>query len=175
VRTLSLLVALFLLVGCGYKPSSKYARQSVGESVSTSVVISAMDPENTVIIKDAVDSAIIEVFRTSLTTQDQSNTHLTLNMSNPSYAPIQYNSNGYVVAYRMTLNLRIKKTHNALSKDYSAKGTYDFTVEPNAVVTDQQRFDAIRLSAIKAIASFVAQIAAEGARSNYNSSQKAEE
>lgn len=175
MRAITLLVSLILLTGCGYKPSSKYARQSVGESVSTSVVISAMDPENTVVIKDAVDSAIIEVFRTSLTTQDKSSTHLTLSMSNPSYAPIQYNSNGYVVAYRMTLNLRIKKTHNAISKDYSARGTYDFSVEPNAVVTDQQRFDAIRLSAIKAIASFVAQIAAEGARSNYNSSQKAEE
>lgn len=173
VSTLVVLLALF--AGCGYKPSSKFSRQSIGQSVSTSVQISAMDPENTVIIKDAVDGAIIEVFRTSLTTRDKSDTHLELSMSNPSYAPIQYNSNGYVVAYRMTLNLRIKKIHNALSKDYTARGTYDFSVEPNAVVTDQQRFDAIRLSAIKAIASFVAQIAAEGARSDYNSSQKAQE
>jgi hypothetical protein len=173
-KAIAFFVLLALFVGCGYKPSSQYSRESIGQSVSTSVEISAMDPENTVIIKDAVDSAIIEVFRTSLTTQDKSDTHLTLSMSNPSYAPIQFNSNGYVVAYRMTLNLRIKKTHNAISKDYSARGTYDFTVEPNAVVTDQQRFDAIRLSAVKAIASFVAQIAAEGARSNYNSAQKAE-
>jgi hypothetical protein len=170
----SFIVLFALLGGCGYKPSSQFSRQSIGQSVSTTVQISAMDPENTVIIKDAVDSAIIEVFRTSLTTKDKSDTHLTLNMSNPSYSPIQYNSNGYVVAYRMTLNLHIIKTHNAVSKSYSARGTYDFTVEPNAVVTDQQRFDAIRLSAIKAIASFVAQIAAEGARSNYNSSKKAE-
>lgn len=175
MRAITLLVSLLLFAGCGYKPSSKFARESVGESVSTSVVISAMDPENTVIIKDAVDSAIIEIFRTSLTTQNKSSTHLELSMSAPSYAPIQYNSNGYVVAYRMTINLSITKTHNGLSKVYSARGTYDFSVEPNAVVTDQQRFDAIRQSASKAIASFVAQIAAEGARSNYNSSQKAEE
>ena len=174
MRILTPLILLVLLVGCGYKPSSQFARQSVGESVSTSVAISGTDPENTVLIKDAVDRAVIEVFRTSLTTKENSDTHLVLRMSNPSYVPIQYNANGYVVAYRMTLNLNIKKIHSGISKDYNARGTYDFSVEPNAVVTDQQRFDAIRLSAGKAIDSFAAQVAAEGARGEYSSSKKAE-
>jgi hypothetical protein len=37
-------------------------------------------------------------------------------------------------------------------------------VTPNAVVTDQQRFDAIKLASQKAVKSFIAQVAADGAR-----------
>jgi hypothetical protein len=67
-----------LLTACGYTPSSKFAREVVGEKISTSVVISAQDPENTVIIKDAVDGAILEVFHASLTSRSLSQTHLNL-------------------------------------------------------------------------------------------------
>ena len=64
------LLSIFILLiisACGYKPSSKFSRAVLGEKISTSVIISSQDPENTVIIKDAVDSAIIEVFHASLT------------------------------------------------------------------------------------------------------------
>ena len=58
-----ILSALILFAGCGYQPSSYYAKSVVGESVSTEVVISMEDPQNTVIIKDAVDMAVITKFR----------------------------------------------------------------------------------------------------------------
>lgn len=164
------LIAIVLLHGCGYKPSSKYAKNVVGEKISTSVVISEEDPENTVIIKDALDSAIIQVFRSSLVSQDASTTHLNIQMSNPSYTPIQYNEEGFVIAYRMRLNLRIEKIYNGIHKQYSSSGTYDFAVEPNAVITNQERFNAIKYSAAKAITSFVAKISAEGARSSHDNS-----
>jgi hypothetical protein len=166
-HVLSVLVLSFILIfisACGYKPSSKFARSVVGEKVSTSVVISLEDPENTVLVKDAVDSAIIETFHASLVSRVESDTHLVLSISSPSYSPIVYDSNGYVVGYRMTITLNITRTHNGVSKAYSASGNYDFTVSPNAVITDQERFDAIRFGAQKAILAFVAQVSAEGAR-----------
>ncbi|MBU1659499.1 hypothetical protein KKG72_10695 [bacterium] len=159
-----LLTISFLFTACGYKPSSQFARDVVGERISTSVIISSHDPENTVTIKDAVDSAIIEVFHASLTDRANSQTHLELSLSNPSYLPIQYDVNGYVIGYRMSIVLNITRYHNGLSKKYIAKGFYDFAVQANAVVTDQERFEAIRLSATKAIASFIAKVSAEGAR-----------
>jgi hypothetical protein len=160
-------LSLFLVVslgitGCGYKPSAKYAREIVGEKISTNVVISAQDPENTVLIKDAVDSAILEVFHSSLVKRKYATTYLTLSITPPAYTPIQYNTDGYVVAYRATITLGITRETNGKKKKYTAKGTYDFAIAPNAVVTDQQRFDAIKYSSAKAIASFVAQVSAEG-------------
>ena len=156
-------ILMMAMVGCGYKPSSKYSRAVTGEKISTSVVISAQDPENTVIIKDAVDAAILELFHASLVSRKESTTHLDISIGNPRYSPIQYDTNGYVVAYRATITLGIKRTTlGSETKSYSSSGTYDFAITPNAVITDQERFDAIKFSSVKAIASFIAQISAEG-------------
>ena len=166
LKVLLLVSVVTLFSACGYKPSAKYSREVVGERISTSVTISAQDPENTVIIKDAVDSAIVEVFHASLTSRNYSDTHLSLSISPPSYSPIQYNNDGYVIAYRTTITLSIIRETGGVKKSYSTKGTYDFSVVPNAVITDQERFDAIRNSSAKAISAFVAKVSAEGSRKN---------
>ena len=59
------LIAL-IFTGCVYAPASQYTKKVVGDSVSTQMVISVQDPQNSVIIKDAVDTAIIIKFRTAL-------------------------------------------------------------------------------------------------------------
>jgi len=166
LKVLLLISVLIQFSACGYKPSAKYSREVVGEKISTSVTISAQDPENTVIIKDAVDSAIAEVFHASLTSRKYSDTHLSLSISPPSYSPIQYNNDGYVIAYRTTITLAIIRETGNFKKSYSTTGTYDFSVVPNAVITDQERFDAIRNSSAKAISAFVAKVSAEGSREN---------
>jgi hypothetical protein len=160
---LSLLI-ISLITACGYRPSAKFTRELLGSKISTDVRISSEDPENTVLIKDAVDSAIVETLQSSLTNRSDSDTHLSISMTIPSYIPIQYDANGYVIGYRMSVTLQINKFQNGKSRSYSSQGTYDFAITPNAIVTDQQRFDAIKFSAAKAISSFVSTISAEGAR-----------
>jgi len=155
---------LLQLSACGYKPSAKYTRNITGEKISTSIVISAEDPENTVIIKDALDSAVVELFHASLTSRNHSDTHLGFSISSPTYSPVQYDNNGYVVAYRASVSLRINKDSKGIKKNYTASGTYDFAVDANTVLSDQQRFDAIKYSSQKAIAAFVAQLSAQGTR-----------
>jgi len=165
---MSKLIIIFIMLvvsGCGYKPSAKYARNVLGNKINTSVVISSIDPENTVVIKDAVDIALVEIFHTSLTDIKHADTHLNISLSRPIYTPIQYNSDGFVVAYRATIVLYITRESKNLKKKYISKGTYDFSVLPNAVFTDQERFDAIKFGSAKAISSFIAQVSAEGSRS----------
>lgn len=157
---------VILMSGCGYIPNAKYARAVVGESISTNVTISLVDPENSVIIKDAINTAIIETFHASITTKEYSQTHLDVTLSDPSYAPVQYDSDGFIVAYRATVYLGITRiTRGENSKHYRVYGTYDFSITPNAIISDKQRFDAINFSGQKAIKSFLAQVSAEGVRS----------
>ena len=162
LQTLLLVLVLLAFVGCGYKPSAKYARQSLGEKVSTFVIISKEDPENSVLIKDAIDTALIDTFHTSLTTKAKSDSHLVISVSNPSYSPIQYDQNGFVTAYRMKVTLYITQYKDGKSKKYTASGSYDFAIEPNAIISDQQRFDAIRYAAQKAIVAYLAQVSSSG-------------
>lgn len=164
-KTVFLLLFIFFAInGCGYKPSAKFARNTLGEKISTSVVVSSQDPQNTVSIKDAIDRAVIEVFQASLVDKSVSDTHLVIKMGSLSYSPIVYDQNGYVTAYRMSVTLNIIRHTNSVSKNYNTKGFHDFSVVPNAIVTDQDRFEAIDFAAQRAIKSFVAQISAEGAR-----------
>jgi hypothetical protein len=162
----SIFLTIFLInfVACGYKPSSHYARHVVGETVSTSVTISSKDPENTVIVKDAVDLAILKIFHASLRDKKDAQTHLQLSITEPKYTPIQYDADGFVIAYRATLHMKVRRTTATQTKYYTTVGNYDFSVVPNAVLTDQERFNAIRYSAQKAISAFVAKVAAEGSR-----------
>ncbi len=161
---LSLFLALAILGGCGYKPSAKFARDIVGEKVSTNVIISLEDPQNTVLIKDAVDKAVIEVFQASLVDRTVSDSHLVIKLISPAYSPIVYDENGFVTGYRMSVTLNIIRHAKDESKSYNTKGYYDFSVAPNAIVTDQERFEAIEFAAQRAINAFVAQVSAQGAR-----------
>jgi len=172
VKAFLSLVLLLALSGCGYTPSSKFAREVMGEKISTSIRISAQDPENTVIIKDAVDEAIIEVFHASLRSRDESDTHLEISISDPTYSPIVFDKDGFIIGYKMSLSLSILRYHSGVSKHYLLNGTYDFSVSPNAVITDQERFEAIKYSAAKAINSFVAKVSAEGATAKKKSESK---
>lgn len=160
-----ILSALILLSGCGYQPASHYAKNIVGESVSTEVVVSMEDPQNTVIIKDAVDMAVITKFRTALVPKNTAKTHLKISIGSVSFTPLRYDTDGYVITYRTTVTMSIIRTSEEKSHTYSTKGMYDFEIEPNAIISDQARFEAIRQGAQKGIDAFVAQIAAQGANS----------
>lgn len=163
-KVVLILVLVTLVTACGYRPSSKFSRELLGNKISTEVVISSQNPENTVLIKDAVDSAIVETMQSSLVDKKNSQTHLKITMNTPGYTPIQYDQNGYVIGYRMSVILKIIKYKDGQSKTYNSKGSYDFSVTPNAIITDQERFEAIRFAAAKAINSFIARLSAEGAR-----------
>lgn len=162
-------VLLFMLLsGCGYRPNAHYAKEVMGETVSTQVMISMTDPENTVIIKDAMDEAVIMRFRSSLRDRAHAQTHLQIALQSVSFAPLQFDVNGYIISYRTTIILQVVRKRGAFTKNYTAKGTYDFAIDPNAIISDQQRFEAIKQSSAKALDSFVAQVAAEGSRREFS-------
>lgn len=156
------IIAVMMFTGCGYVSAAHYAQSVVGESVSTEVLISMEDPQNTVIIKDAVDTAVITKFRTTLTSKSASQTHLKIKISSVGFSPLRYDTNGYVTTYRTTVNMHIDRTTQEKLHGYNVSGMYDFDIQPNAIISDQARFNAISLSAQKAIDAFIAQIAAEG-------------
>ncbi len=164
IRLLLLSFILLSTVSCGYKPSSKYAREILGNKISTSVVVSQTDPENSVIVKDAVDKSIIEIFHASLVDKRYASTHLEITMSTPVYAPLQYDNNGFIISYRATITLDITRKSKDIIKNYKSVGNYDFSVIPNSVLTEQERFNAIKFSSLKAISAFIAQVSAEGSR-----------
>ena len=162
MKTLGLFLGLLLLTGCGYKPSAYYAKNVLGEKVYVEVVVSASDPENAVIVKDALLQALISRFRVKLKRQSKSDTQMRVKMGALSFTPIEFDESGYVVAQRCVASLSVKRTYKKVSKNYGVSGSYDFAIEPNGVVSETQRFNAIRFASLKAIDALVTQLAVEG-------------
>lgn len=155
-------LVLALLVGCGYLPASKQARKVVGEKLYVEVIVPLEDPENAIIIKDATRKAVVTRFHSSLVPLDEAKTKLVVSMGTIGFVPLQYDENGYIIVYRAVVSITVTRTSKYETKRYNSKGNFDFTIEPNAVITDTQRFDAISKASLKALDSFVAQVGAEG-------------
>ena len=134
----------------------------LGESVSTQVIISMEDPDNTVLLKDALNEAVVNRFRTRLTDKAHAQSQLLIALKNTDFIPVQYDTNGYIVGYRAIVTLEITRTRGEKVEHYFTHGTHLFTIEPNAIISDLVRFEAIKYGSEKALDSFVAQIAGEG-------------
>ncbi|MBE0499154.1 MAG: hypothetical protein IBX43_07950 [Campylobacterales bacterium] len=163
-RVLLALITGLLLAGCGYLPTSKQAREVLGEKIFVEVTVSLENPESAVLIKDATRKAVITRFHASLVPQEMAKTTLWVDLANVRFVPLQYDPNGYVIVYRAVVLLNVTRRGNGEKKSYNTQGFYDFAIEPNAVITDTQRFEAIRQASLKALNSFVAKVGAEGSR-----------
>lgn len=163
-KIISLVLIFLFITGCGYMPASKQARKVVGDKIYVEVIVSLEDPENSVLIKDATREAVITSFHSSLVPQAEAKTTLWVELSSISFSALQFDSNGYVVVYRANIQIIVTRRSNGETKAYHSKGNYDFSIEPNAIITNSQRYDAIKNSSLKALDSFIAQVGAEGSR-----------
>ena len=161
-------IVLFAMVlfGCGYKPMTEYSKKIFTDRVYVDVDVYLRDPENAVLVKDALNEAIISRFDTKLTSKKDATTQLRVKFKRVTFNPIQYDSNGYAIFYRAKVMLNIDYMINNKKGYEMVEGYYDFPIEPNAVISDSKRFEAIRFGAKKAIDSFISLMAVKGALVN---------
>ena len=157
-----LLVFLFISA-CGYRPSAKYAREVLGKQLHVEVAISRKDPKNTVLIKDAVNEAVITRFGAKLTTRELADTNLDISMGSISFTPILYDTNGYVISYKTRVSLSIKyTTKSGETNNFATSGEFDFPITANSVISDANRFDAIKSASLDALDEFTSKISILG-------------
>jgi hypothetical protein len=86
---------------------------------------------------------------------------LAITLSDITFKPLKYDSNGYVTAYQTDVFMQILRTTGDFSKTYLSRGSYDFGIQANAIISEKSRFEAIKNGAQKAIDSFLAQVSSE--------------
>jgi hypothetical protein len=161
VKKVILILTTLLLVGCGYKPTTTYTDNLIGSKIYTNVKIKLKDPENSVIIKDSIKEIAVKRFHSELVTEKESNTKLYITIESVYFGNLQYDENGYVVMKRANLVLStryITPTKNGVIK---TSGSYDFSTTTDAL-TDQERFNAIKITASKALDELVSKISIIG-------------
>ncbi|MDR0408768.1 MAG: LPS assembly lipoprotein LptE [Campylobacteraceae bacterium] len=159
------LLSLFLLAGCGYKPSSHFAKSVLGSRVYIHVAMSREDPQNTVLIKDAMSNAFIDKFGSQIVAKEFADTVLNVTLKSITFKPLVYDRNGYVISYKTIANLKID--YELLSGEkgsVTTSGDYDFPIAADSIISDTKRFEAIRYASEDAIDEFTAVVALKGLR-----------
>lgn len=165
------LAVTLMFTGCGYRPSSYYTKKILGDKIYTEVYIDINDPENSVLIKDAINEAVVSRFRSKIVDKiDEANTLFYVKFKSKSFTPIAYDNDGYVVAYKAKVSLEITYVDKAGKKDsFDVSGTYDFPIEANSVISDSKRFEAIKFASYKAISEFISKLSVKGVNSSGSS------
>lgn len=157
-----LAITLFL-IGCGYKPTSYFAKEVLGDKIYAQIDISRTDPKNSVIIKDAINEAIITRFGARLSTKEAADTKIYLSLSSVTFTPILYDINGYVISYKAKVTLKMRYIDKEKESGIiMTEGEYDFPIEANSVISDTKRFEAIRYASLDAINEFVSKVSIKG-------------
>ncbi len=158
-----LVTLLLFLSACGYKPTSVYTKNVLGEAIYVKVETSLEDPENSVLIRDALNEAVIYKFHAKIADKRDASSQLLVKLEHVNFQPIEYDSNGYVIAYKTNVTLRTTY-HDKHHQQQSIKthGDFDFNIASNSVISDTKRFNAIKEASQKAMDAFISQIAVKG-------------
>lgn len=159
MRAALFLSLIFILTSCGYKPTSIYTKEVLGDKIYAEVTISLEDPENSVLIKDAVNEAVISQLRSSIVSKDEADTRFYISLNSVSFVPIQYDKNGYVIAYKTYVGVKTQYIDKEQKEHIIyTKGDYDFPIESSSLISDTKRFEAIKFASMKALDAVRSQI-----------------
>ena len=164
--------SLFILFGCGYKPSTAFSKKVLGDKIYVDLDINIEEPENSVFIKDAINEAIYNRFKAQLTNKKDANTIIKVKLEEVELTPLSYDKNGYATLYKNSVELDFKVI-DRFKKSYkiTSKGTFSFGVVGQSVISDKKKFDAIKVASSKAIDKFISKISYYGCKKSMEKKQ----
>ncbi|HIO91009.1 MAG TPA: hypothetical protein EYG69_04475 [Campylobacterales bacterium] len=158
-----ILITVLFLSSCGYKPTHIYTKNVLGDKIYVDVEISLSDPQNSVLITDSINEAVISKFRSSLVSENRADFKLKVSLNSIGFTPIQYDDDGYVISYKSVVSLKINYIDRfSKTQTITSSGDYDFSIEANSIISDNKRFEAIKFAALKAIDQFISKISVRG-------------
>ncbi len=156
------ILLVLLLTSCGYKPSSHFTPKTIGEKVYTEVVVSLSDPENAVLIKDALGRALYSRLKSVATTKEEADSTIRVSYDSIRFTPLQYDKNGYVVYYQSNIRLKFELIRGENREERFIVGRYEFPIRPSAIISNDLRLKAIERGSIRALDQFIAYISSKG-------------
>jgi len=97
-KILGFLFIVVFISACGYKPSSHYAQEILGEKIHVEVSISRKDPKNSVLIKDAVNESVITRLGGKLSDKATADAELYVKIASTTFSAVLYDEDGYVMS-----------------------------------------------------------------------------
>lgn len=155
MKNLFIILSL-LFIGCGYKPSSYYTKNVFGDRIYVDTIIDVREPENLVVLKDSLNEAVVTKFKGKITPKERADTILHIRLKGITFTPVSFNDTGFAVLYKNVVTLETSfRDKKGKKHTINSEGDYFFYVNRNSVITDQQRFKAIKVASLKALDYFI--------------------
>ncbi|AXH08861.1 hypothetical protein CP960_01110 [Malaciobacter halophilus] len=153
-------LAIFILAGCGYKPSSYYAKKQIQGNVFVDLFVNIKDPKNSVLIKDAMNEILVHRLDAKLVTnRNEADTIVYVSLGNVSMTELDYDEQGYTKLYRAVVSVNVRYENSEYKNSFSVTGRHEFALDGGSTITDTKRFEAIKSAASKALEEVISKIA----------------
>lgn len=160
---LSLLLVHFIMTGCGYKPTSYYAKKSISGKVYVNVKIDIDNSQYASIVKSSINELILNRFNANLTRNSSSaDSTLFITLSDISHTALQTDAEGYTKLYRTNVELIAKYREKRSKKGIQTiklSNFHDFFMEQNSIVTEEKKEEAIRIAVNNLLSDLLEKIA----------------
>lgn len=157
------IIALFILGGCGYKPSAHYIQNVFDGSVYVDVIVSPSEPENAVYVNDALRRMVIARFGGRLAPRAQAENVIIASYNGTIFTPISYDVNGYITRYRADVQMVFSAKTKKGKFDHVITTFVEADISASSSLSSGLRIQAIRTGMEKALDQFLAYVAARGA------------
>jgi hypothetical protein len=146
-------------------PTSVYTTPILGNRIYTEVEIDIKNPTDSIFLKDALNEAVIAVFNAKIADSNNYDSKIKLKVKHIGLSAVDYDKNGYPILYRVTASITayISDMHNNFYS-YNASGSYDFSIDADAVLSNDIKHNAIKEAFLKALQMIEFEIAQKGMR-----------
>ena len=154
-------IFLILFAGCGYKPTSYYAKNTISGDVYVDVKIDINNAQNSVLIKDAMNEMVLNQFNATLVSNKlNADTIVMVTLSSVSHTAISSDNEGYAKTYRTTVSITVDyKKQNSSNVSIKVSNYYDYSVNADSTLTTQKKQEAVKIAAGKALSDIFSKIA----------------
>ncbi|MEA2049960.1 MAG: LPS assembly lipoprotein LptE [Campylobacterota bacterium] len=160
VVLISFTILLSSIVGCGYKPSSYYAKEAISGNVYIDRSIDIENSSNSILLTDVLNELIISKFDAKLvSTKKEADTIIVATLNSVSHTGLQTSSDGYGTLYRANVSITVSYTKNKQTKSITVSNYYDYSIGDDSVVSSETKLEAVSLASSKALTDLFSKIA----------------
>lgn len=153
----------FILIGCGYKPTSNYSKNQINENLFIETKIDINNSEASVLIKNTITNILINNLNINIVNRKVlANSFMEIFLKDVKSKALQTSKDGYSLIYRVTVTIevnyqkRFKNKKTILLKDYAT-----YLIDKDSKITQKNKIEAINKASIKAMQSLLEKISKE--------------
>lgn len=195
MRFFLIILTLFIVTSCGYKPSSVYIKNMFDDDIYVEVNVDAVEPENAPFVKDEMLRLITTRMRgkilskeeyykrensdanltskrvTKLTENRNQTNYILVDYHGSRFTPVSYDE-GYVTRYRADIRVKFTMMTKDGKVSRSIRTRHEDDIQASSLASSALRTEAIRKGLEKALDQFLAYASAKGIMIHDNPSKK---